>query len=493
MAGVALVTVVYARVMGITNHTTVAMTLLLVVLLVAATSRFLAAAITSVAAMLSFNFFFIPPVGTLTIADPQNWVALAAFLTVSLVASNLSAAVQARAREAVNRRDALARLFDLSRDVMLMTDSREAVPALARAIARRFDLDYTAICLPRGKSWDVVEGGSCPVVPDFHQLDRAMAGASTEMEFDARGSSHGESLPAIDGQNRIGLVPLRLGTRPIGVLATGGRPVETGTRDALAGLAAIAIERAQFLEDRKSAELARQSEELKSALLASLGHDLRTPLTTIRVAASNLRGSWASEDDREVQSGLILAEVERLNRLFQNILDMAKLDAGAVSAERRWTHPAEVVEAARSQVEHIMKGRRVNVQTADDTLIKLDPQLTASALAHLLENAAQYSPSGSAIDVEAHAEAPGLRLSVRDRGPGIAPQDLPRLFDRFYRGGAGKHRTSGTGMGLSIARGLLAIEQGQVSAENCDDGGARFTMMVPGETRIADRTETVSV
>jgi two-component system sensor histidine kinase KdpD len=189
---------------------------------------------------------------------------------------------------------------------------------------------------------------------------------------------------------------------------------------------------------------------------------------------------------------LILAEVERLNRLFQNILDMARLDAGGVSADRRWVHPAEVVEAARTQVEPALRGRRVTVQSADDTLIRLDPRLTTAALAHLLENAAQYSPVDGTVDVEARVDDEGLRVSVRDHGPGIAPEDLPRLFDRFYRGGAGRHRTSGTGMGLSIARGVLAVEQGRLWAENCHDGGARFTMVVPGEIKEEDGQEALS-
>src|SRR5204862_2347328 len=133
----------------------------------------------------------------------------------------------------------------------------------------------------------------------------------------------------------VSLIPLRLGTKPIGVVAAAGHPLEPATFDAVAGIAAIALERAQFLDERKSAELARQSEELKSALLAALGHDLRTPLTAIRVAASNLQASWLPEPERRDQAELILVEAERLQRLFQDILDMARIDAGAVSADRQ--------------------------------------------------------------------------------------------------------------------------------------------------------------
>src|SRR2546422_9701681 len=161
----------------------------------------------------------------------------------------------------------------------------------------------------------------------------------------------------------VRLVPLRLGTKPVGLLASAGRPVDPGALDAVAGVAAIAIERAQFLEERKAAELARQSEALKSALLASLRHDLRTPLTAIRVAASNLQAAWLADSDRREQSDLILAEVERLSRLFQNILEMARIDAGAVAAQPQWVHPSEILEAARDHVEHTLRRRTVDVAT----------------------------------------------------------------------------------------------------------------------------------
>jgi two-component system sensor histidine kinase KdpD len=484
LGSVALITLAYVRWLNVTNATTVALTFLLVVLVVAATSRLSVAVVASIAAMLSFNFFFLPPVGAFTIADPQNWVALFAFLAVSLVASHLSSVARARAEEALARRDEMARLFDLSRDVLLMTDSDEAIPALARFIARRFDLEYVAICLPRAGEWNIAEGGALSLALDTSQLDIAMAGASKVLEFDAYQRTYaGHRSMTVEGQV-VGLVPLRLGTKPVGLLASAGRVVDPGLVDALGGVAAIAIERIQFLSERKAAELARQSEELKSALLASLGHDLRTPLTAIRVAASNLQASWLGEAERREQSQLVLAEVERLTRLFQNILDMARIDAGAVATELQWVHPAQIMDAARDQVEHTLGAHRVEVAIDSDVLVRLDPRLTSAALAHLLENAAKYSPPDAVIEVNARVLDDELAIAVRDHGPGIAPADLPRLFERFYRG-AQSARVSGTGMGLAIARGLLAVEQGRVWAENCADGGARFTIAVPVGSKAA--------
>jgi two-component system sensor histidine kinase KdpD len=484
VAAVGAVTMLYVS-LHVANATTVALTFLLVVLLVAATSRLWTAVVTSVVAMLCFNFFFLPPVGTLAIADPQNWVALFAFLAVSLVASNLSSVARARAREALARRDEMAQLFDLSRDVLLMTDSREAIGLLARFIARRFDLAYVAICLPRGADWDISASGSLPIELDRNQLALAVAGASHTLEFDAHERTYsGHRTLTIDG-HAVRIVPLRLGIRPIGVLAAAGRPIEPGSLDALGGIVAIAIERIQFLEERKAAELARQSEELKSALLASLGHDLRTPLTAIRVAASNLQASWLGDAERREQSQLVLTEVEHLTRLFENILDMARIDAGAVPTELQWVHPSQIIDAAHEQVEHTIARHPVNVTVASEVLVRLDPRLTAAALAHLIENAAKYSPPEAAIDVDARTSDRDLVISVRDHGPGISAVDLPRLFDRFYRGTQAS-RVSGTGMGLSIARGLLAVEQGRVWAENCADNGARFTIAVPVEQKVLE-------
>ncbi len=483
VGAVAAVTLAYAQWLHVSNAAIVSTTFLMVVLVVAATSRLWIAVVTSVVAMLSFNFFFLEPVGTWTIADPQNWVALFAFLAVGIVASNLSAVARARTQEAVGRRDELARLFDLSRDVLVITESREAIAVLARAIARRFDLEYVAIALPRSNEWDVFEAGAVTIAMDTRQLTAAYATAQTSLEFDAYARTYaGHRTMEIDGRS-IRIVPLRVGTKPIGLLAAAGRPIEAGTLDTLGGVVAIAIERAQFLEERKAGELTRQSEELKTALLASVGHDLRTPLTAIRVAAANIQAGSLTAEERLDQSNLILAEVERLTRLFQNILEMARIDAGAVATESRWTHPSEIVAAARGQVEQMLHQHTVNMEVDPDVPVQLDPRLTATALAHLLENAAQYVASGSTIDVRATITADGLVIRVRDHGPGIAPADLPHLFERFYRGDAAKERASGTGMGLWIARELLAVEQGRVWAENCPDGGAQFTIAVPAATR----------
>ena len=484
-AAVILAVTLGYRVLKLDNPTIAALTYLLVVLVTATRARLWTAVVASFFSVACLNYFFLPPVGTFRIADPENWVVLMTFLTISLVAGNLSASARDRAREAMARRDEVARLFDLSRDVLLSTDSRQAISQLATFVSRRFELDFVAICLPRGDDWELFEAGPNRLVLDRMELARAFSGAQLAVGFDLDTRPYaGHRTASVDG-HLVSIVPLRVPTKTVGLLAAAGRPVEAGTLDALAGLTAIAIERAHFLEERKAAEMARQSEELKSALLASLGHDLRTPLTAIRVAASNFQGSWLAEADRREQSDLILAEVERLNRLFQNILEMARIDAGGLSAEVRWVHPSEIVEAAFDQVEHSLRRRKLVIDATSDQLVRLDPRLTASALAHILENAAQYTPADAPIALRATVTSDNLTIRVRDHGPGIAPADLPHLFERFYRGAEARRRVSGTGMGLSIARGMLAVEHGRIWAENCTDGGAQFTIVVPADHKGA--------
>jgi two-component system, OmpR family, sensor histidine kinase KdpD len=490
-AGVAIVAVTLTlRVaLHVTNTTIAALSYLLIVLWTATMSRLRAAIATCIAADLCLNYFFMPPFGTFRIADPENWMALFTFVAVSVVASSLSSALRDHALELTARRDELARLFDVSRDVLLTMDSSDAIGQLARFVSDRFDLEFVAICRPDGAQWDIRRAGSAALSLDSSELSAAFAGAERACGSDALHREYSAHTRMTSDAGTVQVVPLRVGMKAVGLLAVAGRTIEPATLDVLAGVVAIAIERAQFLEERETAELARRSEELKSALLASIGHDLRTPLTAIRVAASNLQASWLADSDRREQSDVILAEVERLHRLFQNILEMARIDAGAIAPRARWVHPSEIVEAAREQVDVALQGHQVDVELESDVLVRLDPLLTAAALAHLLENAAQYSPAASTISVRIGVAPDGLRINVRDRGPGVAAADLPHLFERFYRGAAARRGRSGTGMGLAIARGMLAAQHGHIWAENGADIGAQFSMVIPAASKSAGLAE----
>ncbi|MGH9411175.1 MAG: sensor histidine kinase [Vicinamibacterales bacterium] len=469
--------------------TMVAMGYLLVVLFIAAAAELWTAVAASIAAMLCFNFFFLPPVGTFTIADPQNWAALMAFLIVSVVASQLSASARARAVEAMERRHELTRLFDLTRDILLTTEREGALDTIARHVARRFELATVAICIPQGDDWEIHHGGAVAPPLSTGELGRAFAASTGVVEFDARTRAYGGHRRIDTTAGPVTLAPVRLGSRAIGLLATAGRALEPGTRDAVAGIVAIALERSQFLEERRGAELSQQRAELSSALLASLSHDLRTPLTAIRTAISNLVSAALSEDQRREQARVAAGEIERLTRLFDEILDMARIDAGSVQPRRAWTTPAEIVEAATAHAAQALAERDVRVRADDEHGVEIDPRLASVALAHILENAARYAPEGS-IEVRGWIDELGLRLDVRDGGPGLDASELERLFEPFYRGELFRSRVPGTGMGLAITRGLVSADGGRVWAENLTPRGALFSIAIPAPTRVVAAVES---
>jgi two-component system sensor histidine kinase KdpD len=472
------------RFLGVSDPTTVALGYLLVVLCIAAAGDLAVAAGASVVAAFCLNYFFLPPVGTLTIADPHNWVALFAFLFVSIVASQLAAAARARAQDALDRRNEVTRLFDLTRDILLTTDGDGALPAIARHVARRFEIEVCAICVPApAGGWAVHHGGETTVEIAEGDLDRAFAVASGTLQFDARTRAYGGHAAIASTAGSIALTPVRIGTRATGLLATGGRTLEPGTRDAVAGIVAIALERLDFLEERAGAELSRQRADLASALLASLSHDLRTPLTAIRTAISNLDSGELLDDQRQDQARVAAGQIDRLTRLFDSILDMARIDTGTIRPQRSWTTPAEVVEAGVRHAGTALTGRDLRIDAADDTAVQIDPRLATSGLSHLLENAARYAPEGP-IHVRAWTDDEGFRIEVRDTGPGLQSAELEHLFKPFFRGQVFRQRTTGTGMGLAITRGLIGADGGRVWAENVvPAGGAAFNIAIPAPTR----------
>lgn len=469
------------------SPTTAALALLLVVLGTATIARLRIAVLVSALAMLTLNFFFFPPVGRFTIADPQNWIALVAFMVVAVVGSKLSAAAQDRAREAIARRNEVTRLFDLTRDVLLTTQTASAIEMLARHVAGRFELSKVAICLPVDHGWQIHQGGAQEVAVDANMLTTALAKARSALEFDADQRAYGGHIRGGE-QNEVSIVPLRNGPKVVGLLAAALPALDVGALDAVAGVVAIAIERAQFLSERDAADLVRQKADLAATLLASLSHDLRTPLTVIRVAAENLRGDLPA-DDRQAQAGAAIAELDRLTRLFQDILEMARIDAAAISIDREWVAAADVVDAAVAHVGHALQGHSLRVDADADMAVEIDPRLASVALSHLLENAALYSPGDREILVQARVERDGLHVSVTDHGPGLDPSELDHLFERFFRGRAARQASFGTGMGLSITRGLLAAAGGRVWAENLPGAGAKFTLVVPGPMRAATVTQ----
>jgi two-component system sensor histidine kinase KdpD len=251
-------------------------------------------------------------------------------------------------------------------------------------------------------------------------------------------------------------------------------------------LLAVSLMASHLSSQVREAQVLRRGAELKSALLESLSHALKTPLTAVTLAANNLNAASLTVEERQEQAEIVRAELDRLNRLFEDIVDMARIETRAVAAEREWVQPAEIVEAAAQQAEQACDAHRLEIDVdGERAFVRVDPRLTSAALAHVLENAGQYSPSGSVIDVRVRLEENELRIAVRDRGIGIKPAEQHRLFERSYRGADAQVQRFGTGMGLTIANGLVTAEGGRMWASNHPDGGAIVTIAVPVETRPA--------
>ena len=256
---------------------------------------------------------------------------------------------------------------------------------------------------------------------------------------------------------------------------------------ALFALLAVSLIGSHLSYVARQREIARRSAETKSALVASLSHDLKTPLTALTVATANLSAGGLSDEERREQIEIVNSELDRLRRLFNNIVDLASVDSRAVNAQREWVQPAEIVHAASRQAEGVLSSRPLDVTGGSDQwLVQLDPRLLTAALGHVLENAATYSPAASPIHVDVRVADSQLVIAVRDHGPGLPPAELEKVFERFYRGSAAPRDRFGSGLGLAIARGLLAIQHGRITAANHTGGGAIFTLEIPTAARPAD-------
>ena len=262
--------------------------------------------------------------------------------------------------------------------------------------------------------------------------------------------------------------------------------LDLGTLDALGGVVAIAIERAHFLAERKKSEALSQRADLASALLASFSHDLRTPVTSVRVAVTNLQDLALPPEERRAQAQLALQELDRLTRLFQDILDMARIDAAAVNPERQWVSPADVVDAAVAHVAPALAGHTLEIDADGLTEVQIDPRLTSTALAHVLENAARYSPEDAPIAIRAWTEADGAHFIVRDHGPGLDASDLDHLFEPFYRGQKTQARHGHRARPRDHARIAGGRGRPRLVRERAA-GGAQFTIVVPSAVRVAER------
>jgi len=441
------------------NATTVALAFLLAILAVATWGSLTEAVVASFAAMLAFNYFFLPPVGTFTIADPQNWVALTAFLVTAVTASNLSATAKRRAVEASERRAEMERLYNLSRSLM-MGEPREAAVAkhLVRQVAAVFELRAVAVFDRRTGEVDRAGPEDLPL-----SEGRLRDVALQNTELDEKG---------------VTVLPIRLGGSPIGSIGMFTGSVSDAALHAISNLAAISLERARTLELASRAEVARQSQELKSALLDAVAHEFKTPLTSIKAAASALLSGPADATTTELLT-VISEEADRMTTMVSEAIDMARIEAGELRIRQEPHPPAELLAGVVRKVEPGLDGRRIEVSAATELpLCSADPAMFGTVLLQLIDNALKYSPPGSPVLVAAETSADGVVFSVSDRGPGIPEGERERVFEKFYRCPRDRQRLPGTGMGLTIAREIVQAHGGRIWVDATPDG-SRFCFSLP--------------
>ncbi|MDR3762655.1 MAG: DUF4118 domain-containing protein [Acidobacteriota bacterium] len=445
------------------NATTVGYGFLIVVLFISAGWGLRAAILASVAATLCYNYFFLPPVGTFTISDPHNWIALFSFLMTSVVASQLSERARRETLNATNRRRELERLYTLSQQMLTADNVLGLINAIPEKVAEIFGAASAALYTTHSRKAYYSDLGAQQRI-SFEELQQV--------------SLRGE----ISAKDDMRIVPLRLGMRAVGALALGGVEVSSESIEAVSSLVAIAIERAAAVEQLAHSEAGRESERLRSVLLDSVTHNFRTPLTSIKASAQSLLGDAGALDAaaRHELLTIIDEECDRLDRLVGEAARMAQIDAHAIELDLRPGDIHQAIEAALETNQNALARHRLCVN-APDTLPRavMDVRHTAEILSQLLDNAAKYSPAGTVITVTAEVYNGMLMASVADQGPGIEAVDQSMVFDKFYRGRGQRQSVQGTGMGLSIAKAIVEAQGGSISLTTQPGHGSVFSFTLP--------------
>jgi two-component system, OmpR family, sensor histidine kinase KdpD len=444
------------------NHTTVALMFLVMVLLTSAYWELRYAVVMAVIATAAFNFFFLPPIGTFTIADPQNWVALFAFLVTALVASNLAERARSEAEGAKQRRREVERLFSLSQRLLASENVLELLNALPLYVQETFSVGSVAV-----------------MAAEHPTIYRSSLDAKFEETVLRSTLLRGEPIT----QSGVSYVPLRLGMRTVGALAVTGDVLSRETLDALASLAGLAIERARALEALSKNRAEQEHERLRTALLDSVTHEFRTPLTSIKASVTTLlSGASLEEQGRRELLTVIDEETDRLNRLVGEASEMAQLDAGMFKLDLQPHAIGEALELALQDAKATLENHPVEVMAAADIpKARMDLARIREVLMHLLENAGKYSAPEAPIKVTSEVKGDRLVTSIADRGPGIDSFEQSLIFEKFYRGQHQRYTAPGTGMGLAIAKVIVEAHGGTVSVVSQLGSGSVFSFSLPLE------------
>jgi two-component system sensor histidine kinase KdpD len=449
------------------------------------------AVMTSTLSVLAFDYFFVPPRFTMAISDTEYLLTFGGLFATGLIVSHLSGLVREQAEAAQGREAQTAALYELGRDLTVANSLDAIARTVITHIGQTFDRNV-AIFLPDENSTLKLFAAS----PDLVIADNEMAVADWSFKRGLAAGRGTETLP--DASMRY--QPLRTSRGVVGVL--GVKPAslrrertsdersdqflssdQRRTLDTFANQVAMAIERARLGEQARQAEILEITDKLQSALLNSISHDLRTPLVTITGALSSLADKNVSLDEASRRSLAETArgEADRLNRLVGNLLDMTRLEAGNVHLNSELCDVQDVIGSALEQLDARLGGRPIDIDIPPELpLVPLDFVLISRVLVNLIDNALKYSPAGSPIDIRAHTASGHVEIAVADRGSGIPPEDLARIFDKFYRVQR-PDNVSGTGLGLSICKGIVDAHGGFMAAENRPGGGTIITLALPAD------------
>lgn len=470
----------------------VALAFLLVVLVAAADGGLRVGLAIASLAFLAFNWFFLPPYGTFVIDDPLDWFVLMAFLLTSLVASNLFHRVQREADAARERTREVSSLATTGAEAMRAPRAQSALHALAEGVRRTLGVSSCAIFVaaepPAEESLDLVTdlGGAGPASLD--EARTVMQRRSGLLVLPDGIHRFTASPPASDG-NRVEsapmsrlVLPVWTGDTAIGAVAIGNdipftfSSAQWRLLDALLYYVTVGSERLRLERATEHVEALEAADRLKNAVLASVSHDLRTPLTTITALAHDMA---ALGDER---ADIIAQEAARLNRFVRDLLDVSRLTSGGMPVRPEVVPADELVSAALQQVEGAFDGReiRVSLDPSDPLLLgTFDPVQTVRAVVNLLENAQKYAPMDTPIDLSVRREGPHLTITVADRGPGVPPHEVTRIFEPLYRPEGALPDAGSAGLGLAIARGFAEAQGGSLTYATRDGGGSVFTLQVP--------------
>lgn len=492
VAGVALVTAVIALVPGASHVANISLLYLSGVIVCALYFGSRPAMLAAVLAFLGFDFCFVQPFRTFTVADPSEWLALLMFLLTAAVMGHLTAELQARAEEARRREQEAIALKQVSWTIASQTSTGPALAAVLRPLINLAGASSAAVLVrDEGRHWSTIAaaGGSQvdPQDPATQQAASYVLDEARPIAWDLERRLWDKGMTEA-GQADAVYVPLLIEHQRLGVLALHLPPERLQSPNArrivetMANHAAVILERDRLMQSELKAKALAEADRLKTALLSMVSHDFRSPLASIKASAASLDTAGTALDVATRQALLdgIARETDRLDRMVGNILALSRLEADAWRPQTEPVPVAEVIEAALAAFS-AAENRRIRVDLGDPWLEAcLDPVQIARVVHNLVENALKYAPTDTEVQVRAQRQGDAMVIAVLDRGPGIAPGDESRIFDRFYRApDLAESAVPGLGIGLAICKGLVEAHGGRLTAENRDGGGASLRLVLP--------------